>query len=268
MIVRGRHFLALAAILAAPATAAPLRVMSINQCADQLVLALLPPSRIVSVSWLSRDPATSLMAAAAMRVPTNRGSAEEVLRARPDLVIAGSYTTPATRALVRRLGIPLLELGPADDFPAIRAQIIEVARAVGAEARGEQLAAHLDAGVSRLRTDAGPALRVAAWDSAGFAAQPGSLYATLLAAAGARNVATEAGVTPGIETLLMLRPAVLVRGGTGARDTPRGDRDQALIRRLWSGRTVIVPPTATMCGTPYTADAALRLRARLRALPS
>ncbi len=268
MTIRGRHILALAAILAAPASAAPRRIMSINQCADQLVLALLPPSRIVSVSWLSRDPATSQMAAAARRVPANRGSAEEVLRAQPDLVIAGSYTTPATRALVRRLGIPLLELGPADDFPAIRAQILQVAHAVGAEPRGEALAAHLDAGVSRLKAETGPALRVAAWDSAGFAAQPGSLYATLLAAAGARNVATEAGVTPDIETLLKLRPAVLVRGGTGARDTPRGDRDQPLVRHLWAGRTVIVPPTATMCGTPYTADAALALRAKLRVLLS
>lgn len=242
--------------------------MSINQCADQLVLALLPPSRIVSVSWLSRDPATSLMAAAAARVSVNRGTAEEVLRARPGLVVAGSYTTPATKALVRKLGIPLLELGPADDFPAIRAQILEVARAVGAQPRGAALARHLDAGVASLAASPGLPVRVAAWDSAGFAAQPGSLYATLLAAAGTRNVAAAAGITPGIEALLRLRPAVLVRGGTGARDTPRGDRDHPLVRRLWAGRTVIVRPTATMCGTPYTADAALALRARLKAIES
>lgn len=258
---------ALAVLLAGPAGAAPLRVMSINQCADQLVLALLPPSRIVSVSWLSRDPATSLMAAAAARVPANRGSAEEVLRARPDLVIAGAYTTPATRALVRKLGLPMLELGSADSFAAIRAQTRQVAAAVGASARGELLVAHLDAALARLDAHHGPGFRVAAWDSAGFAARQGSLYDALLTAAGARNVGGNLGGEPGVETLLALAPDLLVRGGTGARDTPRGDRDHPLIRRMWAGRTVVVPPTATMCGTPFTADAALRLRADLEAAP-
>jgi len=239
--------------------------MSINQCADQLVLALLPPARIASVSWLSRDPATSAMANAAAKVPVNHGSAEEVLRARPGLVIAGIYTTPATRALVRRLGLPMLEIGAADDFPAIRAQIRQVARAVGAVPRGEALVAHLDAGVARLAASPGPRVRVAAWDSAGFAARPGSLYATLLAAAGADNVGARAGSAPDVETLLRLNPALLVRGGQGARETPRGDRDHPVVRRRWAGRTVVVPPTATMCGTQLSADAALALRAQLRA---
>lgn len=239
--------------------------MSINQCADQLVLALLPPARIASVTWLSRDPATSAMAAAARRVPANNGSAEEVLRTRPGLVVAGAYTTPATRALVRKLGLPMLEIGAADDFPAIRAQIRQVARAVGAVPRGEALVAHLDAGVARLAAERGPPIRVAAWDSAGFAAGPGSLYATLLDAAGAENVGADAGAAPGVETLLRLQPALLVRGGQGARETPRGDRDHPVVRRLWAGGTVVVPPTATMCGTPYTADAALALRAQLTA---
>ena len=46
----------------------PLRVMSLNQCADQIVLALLPPERITSVTWLNRDPLTSRMVAEAERV--------------------------------------------------------------------------------------------------------------------------------------------------------------------------------------------------------
>ena len=262
-----RRLLALVLVAAAPAAATtPGRVMSINQCTDQLVLALLPPERIASVSWLSRDPATSRMAAAARRVPVNYGSAEEVLRERPDLVIAGAYTTPATRALVRKLGLPILELGSADSFAAIRAQVREVAAAVGAVARGEALVAHMDASLARLAATPGPPVRVAAWDSAGFAARRGSLYDTVLGAAGARNVAAELGSgSPDVETLLRLAPALLVRGGSTERDTPRGDRDHPLIRRLWSGRTVIVPPTATMCGTPYTADAAVALRAELQA---
>ncbi len=259
-----RTLLALAVLLAVPAAAAPLRVMSLNQCTDQLLLALLPPERIVSVTWLSRDPATSAMAAAAGRVPVNYGSAEEVLRARPDLVVAGAYTTPATRALVRRLGVPMLELGSADSFAAIRTQTRTLAAAVGAQVRGEALVAHLDASLARLAANHGPRVRVAAWDSAGFAARRGSLYDAVLTAAGADNIGGGAA-SPDVETLLALSPALLVRGGPGARDTPRGDVDHPVIRRRWANRTVIVPPTATMCGTPFTGDAALALRAQLRA---
>ena len=49
--------------------------MSLNQCTDQIVLALLPKDRITSVTWLSRDPLTSRMAAQAREVGANFGAA-------------------------------------------------------------------------------------------------------------------------------------------------------------------------------------------------
>ena len=36
-----------------------LRVMSISLCTDQLLLALLPPERITSVTWLAHDCCTN-----------------------------------------------------------------------------------------------------------------------------------------------------------------------------------------------------------------
>ena len=127
--------LALAAVVAAPAGSTmarkPMRVMSINQCADQILLAILPPSRIASVTWLSRAPGGSLMAAAAARVAVNHGQAEEVARARPDLIIAGAYTTPATRGLLKRLHYPLIEIGATESFDDIRRETRAISAAVG-----------------------------------------------------------------------------------------------------------------------------------------
>ena len=258
---------ALALLAAAPAARAeprPVRIMSLNQCTDQLVLMLVPRSRIRSVSWLARDPAGSALAGIARHVPTNRGAAEEILRDRPDLVIAGSYTTPATRGLLRRLGMPLLEVPPADDFPAIRATVRQVAAAVGERARGEAMIARMDADLASLAAARGPRPRVAAWDGAGLSARSGSLYAAILAAAGARNVADTAGSGDlGIERLLALAPQLLVRG-LRALDTPGRDGDLAyhpLVRRYWHDREVSVPQWATSCGTPLSARAAVRLRA-------
>jgi len=77
-------------------------VASINLCADQFVLALADPEQIVTVSWLSADPEESLFASAASRHPLNYGTAEELLRFHPDVVIAGAYTNSFTRALLTR----------------------------------------------------------------------------------------------------------------------------------------------------------------------
>lgn len=253
------------------AVARPMRVMSLNLCTDQLVLALLPAQRIASVNERARDRASSLMAAAAQRVPVNHGLAEEVLRARPDLVIAGSFTTPATRALLKRLGWPLLEVGPADSIAQVRATTRQVARAVGEVARGERLLARMDAQLAELARNPGPPLRIAAWDGSGFAAGPGSLYSTVLWLAGADNIAADPKVAqtgaPDTELLLANAPGLLVRGGGDDRNGLRADiAGHPLVRRYWgTDRALTIDQAYYMCGTPFIADEALRLRARLRA---
>ena len=270
--------LAAAAIFAGVAAAGgeacaapPLRVMSINECTDQLVLALLPPERITSVSWLSRDAGASRMAVQARRVPVNHGGAEEVVRDHPDLVVAGAYTTAATRGLLRRLHYPLLVLQPDDSFADIRRSIRQVAKVVGEEARGAAMVARMDATLSALARDRAPPLRIAAWDGAGFSARPHSLYNAILTAAGARNVADAAGVSaagaPDVEVLLATAPQLLVAGQPGF-ETPGRRSDVAhhpLVRRFWGERTLIVPQSAYVCGTPYSAEAAVALRDQMRA---
>ncbi len=47
------------------ADASPLRVVSLNLCADELVLRLAAPGTVKSVTWLARDPALSNVAALA-----------------------------------------------------------------------------------------------------------------------------------------------------------------------------------------------------------
>jgi iron complex transport system substrate-binding protein len=263
--------LALAALVSSAAWAGPLRVMSLDECTDQLVLALLPPSQITSVTWLSRDPSLSVMVRAARRVAINHGAAEEVLRDRPDLVIASVYATPATRALLKTLRYPLLELTSPDSFEAIRRDTRTIAAAVGARARGEALIAHMDATLRRLSPAPGGPVRVAAWDGAGFSAQPGSMYDAVLEAAGAHNVAHDPGVlapgAPDVETLLAIAPDLLIRAESATE--PPGRRSDVVnnpvVLRFWADRTVVVPEYDYICGTPFSADAALALRQDMQA---
>lgn len=247
----------------------PMRVMSINQCTDQIVLALLPPSRIASVSFLARDPHGSLMADAARHVADNHGTAEEVMRQHPDLVIAGRSTTPAVRAFLKRLGWPLLEVDEADSFDAIRTITRQIADAVDARARGEALIADMDRKLADLALDRGPAIRVAAWDGGGFSAGKGSLYDLILQTAGAVNVANLPPASgygrPDVEVLLATAPQLLLQGGYEGGSLRENVARHPLVRRYWGpSRTLVVPSGYYACGTPMVADAALLLRRQLR----
>ena len=255
----------------APVQARPVRVMSISECSDQLVLALANPRTITSVTWLSRDPEGSYMWRRAERVRINHGWAEEVVRDHPDLVIAGAYTTPATRALLLKLHYPLLVLETANSFEDIRRQVRTVGSTLGQTERGRGLLAHMDAVLARLAAEKGPPLRVAAWDGAGFSASPGSLYDTLLKAAGARNVTAQTqgpgGSPPEVEKLIATAPQLLVAGAPVFQRPGRQTEvaHHPLVRRYWSDRTLILPLSAYNCGTPFSADAALSLRDQMRA---
>ena len=248
----------------------PVRVMSMNQCTDQIVLALLPPERIASVTWLSRDPQGSLMHREAMRVAVNHGLSEEVVRQQPDLVIAGSFTTPATRGLLKRLGYPLIVVDHADSFEDIREVTRQIALAVGEVARGEALIARMDRQLADLAANPGPSLRVAAWDGAGFNAREGSLYDQILQAAGALNVANRPPAIgygkPDAEVLLLTAPTLLVKGaGIGRRPGLRDNVERhPVVGRFWDGpRTLTIRQAYYICGTPYVAEAAAALRAEL-----
>jgi iron complex transport system substrate-binding protein len=87
-ILIGLHLALTIASAASAGEAKARRVMSLNLCADQLVLMLVPPSRIASVSFLSRASEKPLLTAEAAGVKVNYGTLEEVLAQKPDLVIA------------------------------------------------------------------------------------------------------------------------------------------------------------------------------------
>ncbi|KAF0176433.1 MAG: iron complex transport system substrate-binding protein [Alphaproteobacteria bacterium] len=260
----------LLALFAATANAqAPRRVMSINLCTDQLALMLLPRERIASVSWLARDPALSAMAREAMAVPVNHGSSEEVLRARPDIVLAGTYTTRATVETLRALGAPLVEIAPTENWADIRRATREVGDALGERAKADAALARMDATLARLAAEA-PAQRplVAFWSGPGMAPGAGTLSDAVVEAAGARNLARELGIVGfgalDAERLIASSPDLLITAeATPAPSLRREAASHPAIRNRWRGRMISVPEALTSCGGPFTADAAVQLRAEM-----
>lgn len=251
------------------APAKPQRVMSLNLCADQLVLSLLPRERIASVSFLSRKSEHAYLTAEDAHVPVNFGTSEEVLAQHPDLVIVGIASTPATRDLLKRARIPLLEVPFADDFAAIRTTTRMVARALGEEDKAEALIRRMDATLAELAaTTPGRRIAVAAWDASGDVPGTNTLFNVILTAAGAVNVAAAMNVRFGsfdMEQLIAARPDILAYGDSLA-DAP-GLRREALrhplIQKLYANRQIAYPETPYNCGLPQSAESAKALRAAM-----
>lgn len=252
-------------VLAATSSAysQPQRIVSLNMCTDELVLRLADPERIASVTWLSQDPRNANMAEAARRIPANHGLVEQVLAFKPDLVIAGAYTTRATVGLLKRVGTSPHEFGVPRNLAEMRAQIREMARLLGEETRGEALIAEIDARLDALAAHRLPQpLRAIVLRPNGFTVGRGSLVDEILTHAGLVNIAAELGIESygqiPLETVALAGAEVLVLN-----DTPDGPPSLAhevlhhpVIARLSERlRLVALPSRLWTCAGPSVVDA-------------
>ena len=268
--MRGRRVLlpalALAGLTAAGAAMAqepPRRVVSINVCTDQLAMLIAEPGQLHSVSHLAADPHSSAMVEEARSYAVNHGLAEEIFLMRPDLVLAGTYTTRASVDLLRRLGFRVEPFAPANDFDDIREQIGRIGALLGREERAAALVAELDAGLAELASAAPSGRMAASYSSNSYTTGAGTLTDSVMEAAGLRNMASERGIEGGaripLEMLLAARPDLIVTG-TVAYDSPALAQENfshpAFRAYAEQGRSVGVPDRYWVCGAPFTLEAA------------
>jgi iron complex transport system substrate-binding protein len=239
------------------AIATPRRIVSLNLCTDQLLL-LLAPERIAALSILAADPLLSVMAAEARRHPLVRGDAEEVLRFKPDLILAAPFAARSTVDLLRRLQRPVLMVELSQDVEGLKRALRHVGSGIGATSRAELAISALDSelsSVSPVITAVRPSALI--MNFGGLPSGPGSLADTALRLAGYRNgaadyVANAAGSIP-LEAIVARPPDLLVLGQTpGDYRTVRADnlRHPALAALLRTTPHTALPQNLTLCATP------------------
>ena len=256
-------------VIAAP----PQRVMSLKLCTDELLMDLAPSSRIASISFLSQENAALKLWPQAAHFPVNHNTAEEVLAVHPDLVLTDNFTTPSMRAMLAKSGAKVVEVPDAQTFDQIRAVTRIVGDAVGERPRAEALIARMDATLRQLAATAPrQTIRVMSWGGRGFAPGRGSLFDTILNAAGGHNITTDSankavgGGYYDMEDMIAAHPDILATGDD-YRDTPslRTDQnDHPLLLKLYAGRRIVYPSSLYVCGLPQSADAARTLRGALQ----
>jgi len=248
----------------------PQRIVSTNPCSDAVLIDLVPAGRIAAISHYSQDPgATSIDLAVANRFASTTGTAEEVIALKPDLVVTSSFTPASTRHAYDRAGLRTLVLDYPSTIEQSKAQVMQIATAVGAEDRGRALDRRIDAAVAAARPAAGGAGAPSAllFISGDLANGTGTLLDELLTRSGFRNAAADYGLaftsTLPIETIAARPPRVIF--------TPGPSRLAALRARVLArtGATVAQEPfprTLVNCGGPTIIPAITRLAEVRRAL--
>lgn len=186
-------------------------MLSLDQCADQYVLALSPRSAIVGLSSRA-DDADSRLRALAHDLPQQRVDLESALAARAQVVVRYWGGEPRLVAALEARGVRVVTIGEAVGFAGVRANIRQVAATLDARPAGEALIARMD---QRLVRSAG------AWGGAralyltpgGVTAGPGTLVDAILTGAGMANAETRPGYqTVSLEGLALAPPKAVVLG--------------------------------------------------------
>ena len=257
---------ALVLLLAACAGEGPARVgdggrptiVSLNPCSDAILAEVAEPGQLLAISHYSKDPRSSSMEAPiAARFAATGGTVEEVLALDPDMVVAGSFLAPATRAAFADLGIEVVTLGIAGDVSASKAQVRKLAELAGNRDAGERLVSRIERALAEARPRDDERVDVLLWQPGGIVAGEETLVSDLLARTGLDNVAPLRGLSQAdyvaLEDVVAAPPKVLlVAGGEMGQRHPVLDQMPQLRRERFDTGLLY-------CGGPTIIRAARRL---------
>lgn len=268
-----RYALAISLLVAYPAIAeGPQRIVSMNLCTDQMALLLAGRDRIVSVSFLGADPAESSLAHMTEGIAVNHGLAEEIIAARPDLVLAGRHTTSFAKAMLRRLGYEVIEIGSPDTIAGIHDTFTRVGEAVGEAERAADMLADMDRRLDAVAAQARgrPSRSAIIYDANGFTVGRPGLADEIMTLVGLTNKAPELGIgTYGqvpLESMLAVKPDTIVHllYRPGVPSISSMSMEHPALRSVLEGAEPLsVPGRLFTCGTPIIAEAAEAMAAAL-----
>lgn len=247
-------------------------VVSINLCADQMVLLLAAPAQILSLSNLSHQQAGSYYFNQAQQYPANEGHAEQVLGLQPDLVIAGQYSSKYTVDLLREVGLRVETLPIASDIATMLDNIGKVAYWLKRETTGDSIVKSLDKRLSALDTDVTDKPVVAVYDPNGYTSGVHSLRGQMMELSGWRNAAAIAGIQHNgylsLESIIRIKPDALIDSpySTGTYSRAQAKSQHPALHKAGVNPHIIhVPSRKTVCAGPWTVDVIEQLQSeRLR----
>ena len=256
---------------AGAADAPPRRVASLNLSADEVLVEILPPERLVGVTRWADDPDTSNVAG---RVPAStyrfqKADMERLVALAPDLVVLSEYTDADIVRLIESSGMRWHRMSGLSSLSGVRTAIADLGRAVGETSGAERLLARFDTTLAdlKVRLEGAKRPRVLYW-SGGMTAGADTAIGSLIETAGGINLGRELGVPgiapPGAERAFVADPdVVLVSSYPGAVEEVTRHPLLAGLRAVRDDRVVVMPNRLLVALSQFSADACWDLAVRL-----
>lgn len=193
----------------------PMHIASDTEGTDEILVSLVPKSRIALVTNLSSNPAYSNVIDQVKGVPQIvQDNPETILAAHPDLVLMASYVKTGVVAQVRNAGVPVYEFDDFTSVSSIEKNIRVIGKLVGAEAKANQLVNNMQNNIQIIeQAVAGkPKPTVLDYSSYGFAGGKNTTVDELIRDAGGKNAASNLNGWKKItdEEIVKMNPDVII----------------------------------------------------------
>lgn len=239
-------------------TTQPRRIISLDFCADQYLLAFAAPEAIVALSPDS-DKSFSYLRKHARGKRKIFPRAENILIEKPDAVIRTFGGGPNISAFLERVGIEVIQIPYANDLETIRISTIKTSAALGNRERGLAIVADMERRLAAI--DATPKNKIMYITSKGAVAGAETLIDELIRSAGFTNFEQRPGwrFAP-LEQLAYHAPDTIAAGffdGADAHTDNWSPARHAVAKRALRNSTVVdIPGAWTACGAWFVVDAA------------
>jgi iron complex transport system substrate-binding protein len=234
-------------------------IVSFNPCLDAILVEIAPREQVLALSHYSRDPASSSVPPERLRgYAFTSGTAEEVLSANPDIVLASTFLDPGTAAALDRLGVRVETFGSPTTVQESIDQVRRVAALTGNAQAGERL---IEAMMAAAQPDSSGQREIATllWQPGQIVPGETTLISDLLRRHGFASHSAARGLGQAdfvaLETLLADPPELLLIAGDSA------GQSHPLLARLESTRVEAFASRLINCGGPSVIAAGARLSA-------
>jgi iron complex transport system substrate-binding protein len=238
-----------------------------NLTADEILVEILPPERLVAVTrWADERGSSNIVG----RAPSSafrfqKADMERLVALDPDLVVVSEYTDADVQEQIERSGMRTHRLDGLHSLAGIRAAILALGEVVGEPEGARRLVLHYDAVRAELsrRLEGVTRPRVLYWANPHTAGATTAIGA-LIEGAGGSNVGAElglSGIAPiGAERAFLADPDVVMIGsGWKTEEALRGHPLLSQMRAVRDGRVVELPTELLVTLSHHAAEACWRL---------
>jgi iron complex transport system substrate-binding protein len=248
------------------------KIVSINLCLDGLLLALVEPSRIDSVYYLSANPQFSPFAEQTKGFFLNRGLAEDIVPRNPDLILAGEFSSAELVTLLKQLKFRVEVLALPRSIADITAHIRYFGKLVGNEHAAELMARNIEQQLILLdgeQRNQVKQIKAFWYSSNGVVVGAETLENELMQRAGIHNLALDKNIIGfkqiDLEELILARPQLIIVESSDieAFSLAREYIKHPALQKN-NTRIIALPSSLSVCSAPVLADVIKELRTQVK----